>query len=104
MVRGKTSKEGDVRVAANGYQYTRTDEGWKLTHRVLVERHLGRVLERDERIRFVDGDRTNLDVNNLQVYKVRPKTVSAKRARLEAKIEDLKAELDDLLDIDSQSK
>jgi hypothetical protein len=70
-VRGKASTVGDTRVSLNGYHYTRTTEGWQLTHRLIAEEKLGRPLRENERIRFVDNDRTHLDPDNIHVYETR---------------------------------
>jgi len=98
MTRGVRSNVGDTRVAPNGYHYTRTGEGWQLTHRVMAERDLGRRLLSNERIRFLDRDRANLNPSNIEVYTTKEKTVAAKKAVLESKIEDLQAELEALDD------
>ena len=96
-MRGQKSKEGDTRTAPNGYHYTRTGEGWELTHRIVAERKLGRSLSYDERVRFVDGDRSNFDdPDNINVYKVREASAAKKRARIEARMEELQAQLDEL--------
>lgn len=93
-MRGQKSKIGDTRIAANGYHYTRSKSGWELTHRRVAEQRLGRPLEYDERVRFVDGDRSNFDdPGNLDVYRVRQATKAKKRARLEARIDELQAQL-----------
>lgn len=92
-MRGQKSDVGDTRVAPNGYHYTRTKEGWKLTHRLVAESKLGRSLGDDERVTFVDGDRANLDPNNLRVSKVRSGSLERRKARIEARIEELQAEL-----------
>jgi len=97
MARGSKSKEGDTRVAANGYHYTRGTTKWRLTHHIIVEQGLGRSLRANERVYFRDGDRTNLAPNNLDIRVVKPKTKAAKRAEIEAKIDDLKDRLDDLV-------
>lgn len=96
MVRGRRSRVGETRVAPNGYHYTRTKQGWELTHRILLRKKLGRDIESNERCRFIDGDKTNLDPDNLEVYVTKEQTAAKKRARLEAKIEELSAELQDL--------
>lgn len=103
MARGRKSKVGDTRVAANGYHYTRTEEGWVLTHRLVAERALGRPLRHDERVRFKDGDRTNYaDPDNLEVYTVKKSSIAKRRARIEARIEELKAELAALAEEESK--
>ena len=93
-MRGQKSKIDDTRIAANGYHYTRTANGWELTHRIVVESKLGRPLAYDERVRYVDGDRSNYnDPDNLEVYQVRQASIAKKRARLEARIDELQAQL-----------
>ena len=93
-MRGQKSKEGDTRTSPNGYHYTRTATGWELTHRLRAEQSLGRSLAYDERVRFVDGDRSHYtDPDNLNVYKVREPTTAKRKARIETKIDDLQAQL-----------
>ncbi len=97
MARGSRSEEGDTRVAANGYHYTRTASQWRLTHHIVIESVLGRNLRKDERVSFEDGDRTNLSSANLRVRVVKPKTKAAQRAVIASKIDDLKDKLDELV-------
>lgn len=92
-MRGSKSEPGDTRVAKNGYHYTRTEEKWELTHHIVAEKKLGRPLKDTERVVFVDGDRTNLEPDNLEV---RPKVTSSlrkKEANLVARIAELEAQL-----------
>ena len=96
MARGKASKVGDVRVSPNGYHYTRTETGWELTHRLVAERKLGRKLSPEERVRFVNGDRTDRSPDNLEVYRIKERSKEQKRARIEARIEELQAQLEEL--------
>lgn len=98
MARGQKSQIGEKRVSPNGYEYTCTQKGWKLTHRLLVEKDLGRELRPDERVRFRDGDRSNLGIGNLEVYKVKAKTKADQIARLEAKKDEIEAQLEELYD------
>ncbi len=94
MTRGQKSEIGDTRVAPNGYHYTRTAKGWELTHRLVAERRLGRSLEYNERVRYIDGDRSNYaDPDNLAVYRVREASTAKRKARIEARIEELQAQL-----------
>lgn len=97
-MRGKSSDIGATRVAQNGYHYTRTDEGWKLTHRLVAEQSMGRKLGPDEFVRFEDKDKTNLDPSNIRVRKRRDgQSYKAKRkAQLEARIDELQSEVEDL--------
>lgn len=96
MTRGRASQVGDTRWSPNGYHYTRTARGWQLTHRLVAEETLGRPVGEDERVRFLDGDRTNLDPDNIEVYKSKPQTPARRRAQIEAKIADLQAQLEEL--------
>ena len=96
-MRGRKAQVGDTRVAPNGYHYTKTkNRGWVGTHRLVVERHIGRRLRPGERVRFIDGDIENRDIDNLEVRQSKKPSTASRRARLEAKIEDLLAELEDL--------
>jgi uncharacterized small protein (DUF1192 family) len=95
-MRGKASKIGDTRTSPNGYHYTRTPQGWKTTHTILMETKLGRPLAANERVRFVDNDKTNLDPDNLKVFTVREGSKARRIAQLKAKIEDLQAQLAEL--------
>lgn len=96
MARGQRAAVGDTRVSANGYHYTNTRDGWILTHRQIAERTLGRKLNFDERVKFVDGDRTNLDPDNLEVRKVGHKSPARRRAQIEARIEEYQARIEEL--------
>jgi hypothetical protein len=96
MARGRQAKEGDTNVSANGYHYTRTKEAWVLTHRLLAEQALGRSLASDEYASFDNGDRTDLAPGNIVVKKRRGKSTAQRRARLESRIADLQAELEEL--------
>lgn len=96
MVRGRKSKVGDTRVSKNGYHYTRTKNGWELTHRLVAAKQLGRDLTPEERIRFTDGDRTNLDPDNIEVYEVRKQSIEKRKARIQSRIDELQAELNEL--------
>lgn len=94
-MRGQKAKVGDKRVSANGYLYTRTSTGWELTHRLVVENRLGRKLTAQERVKFKDNDRSNIDPQNLVVTTVVP-NIQSRKAYLEDKIRELQAELLDL--------
>lgn len=98
MVRGKVAEVGDTTVAQNGYHYTRTEEGWKLTSRLLMEQKLGRPLLKTERVIFKNNNRKDIRPDNLEVRTVTNGTKSLlnKRANLEAKIEELQAQLDEV--------
>src|SRR4051812_28467979 len=96
MPRGSAAAVGTERVSQNGYRYVKEPQGWKLVHQVVAERTLGRALLPNERVKFKDGDRTNLDPDNILVYTSRERSKASRIAELEAKIEELQAELDEL--------
>jgi len=95
-VRGSRSVIGDTRVAQNGYHYTRTGDGWKLTHHIIAESRLGRNIRADERVVFVDRDRTNLDPGNISVQKKVTGSLRKKEAALVARIQELEGQLKDV--------
>ena len=68
---------------------------------MLIEKDMGRDLRNNERIKFLDGDRKNLDLSNLVVYQVRQKTRQRRMSRLESRIEELQVELEELQALDN---
>lgn len=92
--RGKAAEVGDTNVSANGYHYTRTEDGWRLTHHLIAEKELGRRLDASEQVRFKDNDKTNLSPDNVQVIKKGKTSVRRRLARIEAQIQELTAERD----------
>jgi len=98
LTRGRVSTIGATRVSPNGYHYTRTEKGWVTTHTIVAEERLGRPLEKNERVKFKDGDRTNLSPDNLIVYIVQERSKNRKIAQLKARIADLQAQLEELED------
>lgn len=97
MARGQEANIGAKRTAPNGYEYTKTQNGWELTHRLIAAEKLGRPLESSERTKFVDGDRTNLDPDNIEVHTVR-NTKEMRIKRIKDRIKVLQRELKDLQD------
>lgn len=91
MPRGKMSPVGATRVADNGYQYIRTSKAWRLHHHVIAEEKIGRPLQANERVEFIDRDRKNLDPENITVV---IKSQNAKLAELE-RLEERKADLEE---------
>lgn len=56
----------------NGYISVWIDgSGYKYEHRVVMEKHLGRALNRSEIVHHIDGNRENNDISNLQVMSKR---------------------------------
>lgn len=96
MGRGKQSEVGETHVATNGYHYTRTETGWRLTHHIVAEQKLGRPIQKDETVRFIDSDRQNLTPDNI-IVTVRRSSIRGRIAAIEAKIMELEAERDELL-------
>lgn len=86
-----------VTVAANGYHYIKDAKGdRRLLHHVIAEETIGRALEKGERVYFIDGDRSNLNPDNIEVRKV----ARSKTNRIEVlkeKIRMYQEELDELL-------
>lgn len=94
MTRGHHANVGETRIAPNGYQYTKTiDRGWVGTGRLAAEKKLGRTLRNNERIKFIDGDKLNFDPDNIEVYQAKNPNPKAKLARLEAKLEEVLADI-----------
>lgn len=99
MPRGKPSKPGTTTVNANGYEYTKTkDRGWVGTHILVMEEHLGRQLAPGEYVQFKDGNHSppvTLDMLELR-QKGDFRSRRARIAQIEARIEELTAELERL--------
>lgn len=103
MARGSESPLGTEKVSQNGYLYRKIKdrEGklrWELVSRILAEEKLGRALHGDEYVTFVDGDKTNLDPENITV-RVRGKQSLRKRlAQVEARIAEYSAIRNEILE------
>jgi hypothetical protein len=98
MPRGTAKRPGDEFTNQNGYTYVKTaDRGWVQKALLIAEGKLGRRLTSDERAIFIDGDRRNLDPDNIKVtQKYNKQSAQAKLARLEEQIRELTAQADDL--------
>jgi len=96
MPRGQKAEVGATRIAPNGYHYTKSDEyNWRLTHHIVMEEKLGRSLLAHERVLFMDGDRSNIEEDNLEVRETKG-GVNAKKIEIRTKIAYLEAQLRDL--------
>ena len=69
------SWNGGCHYDKNGYLYRRCTNhpyanhlGYVFEHRLIVEAHLGRYLLPSEVVHHIDGDRTNNDIGNLEVF------------------------------------
>lgn len=58
---------GTRRQGKRGYVRIKTENGWKLEHRLVAENAAGRQLESDEHVHHEDGVRSNNDDTNLEV-------------------------------------
>jgi hypothetical protein len=94
-MKGQTAKIGDTYISDNGYEYTKTKKGWMLTHRLIAEAKLGRELKKGERVYFVDGDRSNLKRDNIEVRST-TNSKADKLARKKEQIRRLRQEVKDL--------
>lgn len=94
--RGIVSKDGDRRLAPNGYSYTKVNGTWRMTHHVMAEEKMGRPLRADENVRFKDNNRRNLVPENILVVVKGHLTVKAQIARVEARIQELQGQLIEL--------
>jgi len=94
MARGQPAEIGTKTVNQNGYEQTKTEDGWVGTHVLIMEEHLKRKLTKYERVKFVDGDRKNLTLSNLELYIIKTGSTRKRIAHLTARIAELQAELD----------
>lgn len=96
MARGQVAEIGDTRVAKNGYHYTKVDNrGWVLTHWLTAEKKLGRLLEENEMVQFVEPKfkKDPYDPRGIRVIKKRTTSLRRRKAQIEARIEELQGEL-----------
>lgn len=97
MARGKLAQDGATRVAQNGYQYTKVNGKWRLTHHIKAEEYLGRSLREDERVSFRDPKKKlDFSRDNIVVSEKGTGSVRRRKAQLEARIAELQAELHDI--------
>jgi hypothetical protein len=97
--RGQAAPVGATFTNQNGYHHTKVDEqrGFVATHILLMEEKLGRPLAKGEFVKFLDNDRHNLDPSNLELRtRGDRKSPQARLAHLEAQIEELQAEADEI--------
>lgn len=99
MPRGQAAKDGDTFTNVNGYHHTRVEGKWRPTAHLIAEKKLGRPIDHgNEIVRFIDGDRSNLDPDNIEI-RPRPnkKSKEARIAQLEFTISELQEQLKLLL-------
>ena len=64
----KIIKKGDYLYALVHNHPNSTSNGYVLLHRVLMENHLGRLLNAEEVVHHIDGDKMNNVLNNLLMH------------------------------------
>lgn len=92
-MRGKAAPIGATRIAPNGYHYTKTGVSWILTARLKMIEHLGRPLADDEQVIYIDKDKLNLDISNLQIRKIIKGSPEKRLAQLEARRDEINAQI-----------
>jgi hypothetical protein len=97
--RGKARPDGSTYVSQNGYEYTKVNGKFTATHILRIEEHLGRALLPSERVRFKDGNKQNLSIENLEVVIKGKASLQTQHARLVARRDELNAQI---LDIENQ--
>lgn len=97
-MRGKAAKPGDEYTAPNGYTYVKVvGRSWVLKHWLVKEAELGRQINsKTERVIFLNGDRTDLRPENIEVRPKANGSTGKRRAQLEERIRELQAQLDEL--------
>jgi hypothetical protein len=96
MARGRIAPEGSEYIAQNGYRYRKVQGKWVSVHKLVVEEKLGRAVKDYERIRFKDGDKTNLSSDNLIVVVKGKTTLEVQLARLIARRDELSAQIEEV--------
>lgn len=69
---------GTERSTQNGYITVKTPQGWVYKHRLIMEEKLGRELQPNEQVYFLDGNKSNFDPDNIDI---RQRKQGAKRER-----------------------
>lgn len=67
----RTYPEGTRRQESDGYMQIKVGGQWFSEHRYVVEQQLGRSLGRYEHVHHIDGNKTNNDESNLELWKKR---------------------------------
>lgn len=95
MPRGQAAVDGATFVNQNGYHHTRVDGKWRPTAHIIAEEKYDKLIDKEtEMVRFVDGDRTNLNPDNICIQpRPNKRSKEARIAQLQSRIADLQAEL-----------
>lgn len=100
-LRPEDASELDSYVDKHGYKHIKRGQGfWPLAHHILWEEHHGKVPP-GHMVKFIDGDRNNIKIENLRLVSRKGKTKELKRLNdrvLELEIEntELKTEIGEL--------
>ena len=62
-----TTWNGYKKVKAPDDYPNKDKKGYVMEHRLVMEKHIGRYLERDEEVHHIDGDKFNNKIENLQL-------------------------------------
>lgn len=101
-------KPGDVVVAANGYSYT-YEEGpdgkpvRTLTHWIVGRRKYGRAHGADEMVKFKDGNRANLEPDNI-IYVPKNNNIASLRRRRNTLLDKIREYQEEIKEIEEQLK
>ena len=95
-MRGSKAEVGAERTSPNGYRYVKCEGGWRLKHHLVAEKKLGRSITAEERVVFLDGDKTNFKPNNIDVREKGKSSIRRRKAYLEDRIREMEDELDEI--------
>lgn len=65
---GKTVKDGYIQIHSPNHP-SKNMRGYVHEHRLVMEKHIGRLLKREEVVHHIDDNRANNDITNLQLFK-----------------------------------
>lgn len=106
MSRGEPVPVGTETPTPQGYTLVKTEDGWKLKHKVVIEEKLGRPVKSTERVYFIDNDRTNCHPDNLEVRAISPKSTARLEARLqhiEEQAQEIRRELEERNELEAEA-